>query len=103
MIEWQMPPDGGMYKLVGTRKVPNDISLIVLIDDDKEDTLHRREYSWRNVPNLHNEGLKQYLLSMSDGIERGFYDIALIDEELGELPEDWEKENFYVVREVKKP
>ena len=58
-----------------TKKYKNDIGLIVLCPD-------RREYSWRNVPRLHNEELKKYLLSLSVGIEQGRYDIELLDQEL---------------------
>ncbi|MEK3906640.1 hypothetical protein [Oceanobacillus sp. FSL W7-1309] len=78
-MEWQIPPHGGMYKLVATRKHKGDIGLIVLYNGQ------RREYSWRNVPNLKDKELKSYLLSMSEGIKRGIYDVALLDEELGPL------------------
>ena len=78
-MEWQIPPHGGMYKLVATRKLRDDIGLIVLCNGQ------RREYSWRNVPKLKDKGLKDYLLSMSEGITKGIYDVALLDEELGPL------------------
>lgn len=74
-MQFNNPPHSGKYKLVATQKYKNDIGLIVLCPD-------RREYSWRNVPSLHNEDLKQYLLSLSVGIEKGIYDIELLDKEL---------------------
>lgn len=78
-MKWQIPPHGGIYKLVATRKHKDDISLIVLYNGQ------RREYSWNNVTNLKDKGLKGYLLSMSEGIMKGIYDVALLDEELGPL------------------
>jgi hypothetical protein len=70
-----MPPRNKNYKLVATKKYKNDIGLVVLCPD-------RREYSWNNLMRLHNEELKQYLLSLSVGIEQGHYDIDLLDKEL---------------------
>ncbi|MCM3398209.1 hypothetical protein M3638_10275 [Oceanobacillus profundus] len=78
-MKWQIPPHGEMYKLVATRKHKDDIGLIVLYNGQ------RREYSWKNVPNLKDKELKDYLLSMSEGITKGIYDVALLDEELGSL------------------
>ena len=78
-MEWQIPPHGGIYKLVATRKHNDDIGLIVLYNGQ------RREYSWRNVSKLKDKGLKDYLLSMSEGITKGIYDVALLDEELGHI------------------
>ncbi|MBP1950049.1 hypothetical protein [Virgibacillus litoralis] len=74
-MKWENPPHGGEYKLVATKKFKNDIGLVVLCPD-------RREYSWRNVPDLHNEELKKYLLSLREGIEKGVYDLELLNKEL---------------------
>lgn len=74
-MEWKIPPRSGEYKLVATRKYKNDIGLVVLCPD-------RREYSWNNVPRLHNDELRNYLLSLAPGIEKGIYDIELLDMEL---------------------
>ncbi len=74
-MKWENPPHDGKYKLVATKKFKNDIGLVVLCPD-------RREYSWRNVPDLHNEELKKYLLSLREGIEKGVYDLKLLNEEL---------------------
>ena len=74
-MRYENPPHGGKYKLIATKKYKNDIGLIVLCPD-------RREYSWNNVPRLHNEELKRYLLSLSDGIQEGIYDIELLEKEL---------------------
>ena len=75
-MKWQIPPHGGKYKLVATRKHDTDIGLVVLCEGK------RREYSWNNVPRLYDDELRDYLLSMSEGIEEGIYDVALLDKEL---------------------
>ena len=74
-MKWVNPPHGGKYKLVATRKHKNDIGLIVLCPD-------RRIYSWNNVPRLYNDELREYLMSLSERIESGIYDVGLLDEEL---------------------
>ncbi|MRG86717.1 hypothetical protein GH754_10380 [Salinibacillus xinjiangensis] len=74
-MQWKRPPHGGKYKLVATRKYKNDIGLIVLCPD-------RREYSWRNVAQLHNHELREYLLSLQKGIEVGWHEEELLDKEL---------------------
>ncbi len=79
-MKWEIPPHGGKYKLVATKKQKADIGLIVLCET--ETSIQRRVYSWNNVPNLYDEGLKEYLLSIKDGIEKGIYDVELLDDEL---------------------
>jgi len=74
-MKWENPPHGGNYKLVATGKHKNDIGLIVLCPD-------RREYSWNNVPRLYDVELREYLLSLKEGIESGIYDVGLLDKEL---------------------
>ncbi|WP_404456949.1 hypothetical protein LG329_19415 (plasmid) [Virgibacillus necropolis] len=74
-MRYENPPHGGKYKLVATRKHKNDIGLVVLCPD-------RREYSWNNVSRLYDKELKNYLLSLGEKIEKGVYDIALLDYEL---------------------
>lgn len=79
-MKWKNPPHGGNYKLVATRKHKTDIGLIVLCET--KTSIQRRVYSWNSVPWLPDGGLKEYLLSLKDGIESGIYDVELLDEEL---------------------
>lgn len=74
-MKWQIPPRSGEYKLVATRKYKDDIILVVLCP-------YRKEYIWNNVPQLHNDELRNYLLSLGPGIEKGIYDIELLEKEL---------------------
>ncbi len=76
-MKWENPPHGGKYKLVVTKKLKNDIGLVVLCPD-------RREYSWNNVPYLYNEELRKYLLSLREGIEKGVYDLEFLNKEFEE-------------------
>ncbi|WP_164670981.1 hypothetical protein [Virgibacillus doumboii] len=74
-MKWKRAPRRGNYKLVATLKQENDIGIIVLCPD-------RRNYSWNNVPELHNVELREYLLSLKEGIEKGWYDVDLLEQEI---------------------
>lgn len=76
-MKWKRSPHSqcGKYKLVVTKKQEKDIGIIVLCPD-------RRNYSWNNVPHLHNVELREYLLFLKEDIEEGFFDLELLEEEL---------------------
>jgi|SRR5699024_2742497 len=72
-LDFQQAPHGGLFKLVATRKYAGDIRFFVLVETDNG--MQQKVYNWRNVPDLHNKGLRHYLLSLEEGIVRGLYDI----------------------------
>lgn len=80
-MRYENPSHCNGYRLIATKKYKSDIGLIVMCPG-------RREYSWRNVPQLHNEELKNYLLSLSEGIELGKYDDGLLDKEVERLEKE---------------
>lgn len=77
---FQSPPHGGLFKLVATKQNNEDIILMVLIETNNGPI--REEIRWKDVPHLDDEALKIYLFSLREGIEKGMYDVKLLEAEL---------------------
>lgn len=80
-MKFIIPPSGLKYKLLGTRHTDSEITLVVM-----EYGQGIKEISLNDI-DLQGEDFIDYIISLKDNIERGMYNLELLQDELSDIKE----------------
>lgn len=72
-MEFALPPRGERHILVETVKHDEELYLALITDN------RPLNIRWKDVEQVEDEDLRQYLLSMKEGIEKGIYDVDQLE------------------------